>query len=311
LADQSLEVTRKRMQIGVMLPLSEDTDGGHQPDYAEIRDVALQLEASGFDSAWVYDHLIFRFPDEPVGGIWEVWSILAGLAEATKRVTLGTLVMCTAFRNPAVLAKMAATVDEMSQGRLLLGLGAGWHQPEFDAFGIPFDHLAGRFEEALKIIVPLLREGHVDFHGTYYQAPNCELRPREQRPGGPPILIGASRPRLLRLTATYADSWNTCWLGQPDPLAERRAKLEAACTEVGRDPASLDVTVGLLVAYTPPGQTAEPTRKKLSGSPDDIAEALLAYERLGVAHVICSLNETSPEAIAWLAEAVATFHAAT
>src|ERR1043165_3879953 len=157
--------TPKPMRVGVVMPIGEDDATGSTPSYTTIRAFAQRAEASGFDSIWVYDHLLFRFPEQPTGGIWECWTLLAALAEATERVDLGTIVLCVSFRNPAVLAKMADTLEEISGGRLILGLGAGWHQPEFDAFGIPFDHKAGRFEEALKIIVPLLKEGKVDFTG--------------------------------------------------------------------------------------------------------------------------------------------------
>jgi alkanesulfonate monooxygenase SsuD/methylene tetrahydromethanopterin reductase-like flavin-dependent oxidoreductase (luciferase family) len=222
-------------------------------------------------------------------------------------VQLGTLVMCVPFRNPAVLAKMADTVDEISQGRLILGLGAGWHQPEFDAFGLPFDHKVDRFEEALQIIVPLLREGRVDFTGTYYSAPNCELRPRGPSARGPEILIASFKPRMLQLTTRYADSWNTAWLGLPTALPERRAKLEAACAAEGRDPATLAVTIGVIVAYSATGtasDTPPSPDKVLSGSAAEVAAGLRAYADMGVAHVICSLDPTTPEAVAGLAEAL-------
>ncbi|HEX9371267.1 MAG TPA: LLM class flavin-dependent oxidoreductase [Roseiflexaceae bacterium] len=152
-----------QMKIGVVMPIAEDDERRATPGYAEIRGIALQCEAAAFDSIWVFDHLLFRFPDQPTAGIWEIWTILSALSEATARVQLGTLVMCVPFRNPALLAKMAGTLDEVSGGRLILGLGAGWHKPEFDAFGAPFDHRVERFEEALRIIVPLLRERRVDF----------------------------------------------------------------------------------------------------------------------------------------------------
>src|SRR5689334_2065837 len=241
------------MKIGVVVPIEADPESPPFVRYAETRAFALQAEAAGFDSIWVYDHLLFRFPGKPTAGVWEAWTTLAALAEATSRVELGTIVLCVPFRNPAVLAKMADTLEEVSGGRLILGLGAGWHQPEFDAFGIPFDHKAARFEEAIQIITALLREGKVDFRGTYYSAPNCELRPRGPRPGGPEILIASSKPRMHALAARYADSWNTAWLGLPTKLAARRAALEAACAEAGRDPATLAVTVGVQVQYTPPG----------------------------------------------------------
>jgi len=296
-----------RMKVGLILPIAEDDEQHATPGYAQIRTIALQAEAAGFDSIWVYDHLLYRFGENPTAGIWECWSVLAALAEATTRVQLGTLVVCVPFRNPAVLAKMADTVDEISRGRLILGLGAGWHQPEFDAFGLPFDHKVARFEEALQIIVPLLREGRVDFSGTYYSAPNCELRPRGPSTRGPEILIASFKPRMLQLTARYADSWNTAWLGLPTILPERRAKLEAACAAEGRDPATLAVTVGVSVAYSATGtasDTPPSPDKVLSGSRAEVAAGLRAYAELGVAHVICSLDPAMPEAVAWLAEAL-------
>lgn len=293
------------MKIGVVLPFAEDPEAGGMPSYTTIRERALQAEEAGLDSVWLYDHLLFRFPDQPTVGIWEIWTVLSALAEATERVEIGTVVLCVPFRNPAILAKMADTLDEVSAGRLILGLGAGWHQPEFDAFGVPFDHKAARFEEALEIITPLLREGSVDYQGTYYSAPNCELRPRGPRPRGLPIMVASSGPRMLRLTAQYADSWNTAWLGSPEPLAERRAKLEAACAEVNRDPSTLEVTVGVNVSYengAPAGDTEAP--RHLSGSPSEIASTLDAYKQLGVGHLICGLAPDTPESLATFAEAV-------
>jgi alkanesulfonate monooxygenase SsuD/methylene tetrahydromethanopterin reductase-like flavin-dependent oxidoreductase (luciferase family) len=305
-----MSATSERMKVGVIMPIAEDDATHATPSYADIRAIALQAEAAGFDSIWIFDHMLFRFPEQPTGGIWEAWTLLVALAEATKRVQLGTLVLCTPFRNPAVLAKMADTLDEVSAGRLILGLGAGWHQPEFDAFGIPFDHKVDRFEEALQIIVPLLREGKVDFPGTYYSAPNCELRPRGPSARGPEILIASFKPRMLKLTARYADSWNTAWLGLPTKLPERRAPLAAACAEEGRDPATLAITVGVTVIYTAPGETPEKPPepdKALFGSPADVASGLRAYAEQGVAHVICALEPTTAESLAWFAEALEIF----
>ena len=300
------------MKIGIVLPMSE-TDEGQMVRYAQLRAMALRAEADGFDSVWVYDHLLFRFPDNPTRGIWEAWTLLSALAEATERVELGALVLCTAFRNPALLAKMADTLDEVSGGRLILGLGAGWHRPEFDAFGFPFDHLVGRFEDALRIIHPLLRTGAVDFRGEYPQGPDCVSLPRGPRQDGPPILIGAFGPRMLRLTAQYADAWNTCWLGQPTKLAERRAALEAACAEVGRDPATIEVTVGVAVALPEPGETvdgADDPDKFLSGSAEEIAAGLRAYADLGVGHVTCAFFPPTPAALGRLSEALAIYRGA-
>lgn len=299
------------MKVGVVLPIAEHPERRETPSYTEIRALARQAEAAGFDSVWIYDHLLFRAPEKPTRGIWEAWTLLVALAEATERVELGAIVLCTPFRNPAVLAKMAVTLDEVSNGRLILGLGAGWHQPEFDAFGVPFDHRVGRLEEALQIIVPLLREGKVDFRGQYYQAPNCEILPRGPRPSGPPVLIASFKPRMLALTARYADSWNTAWLGQPTLLAERRAPLEAACREVGRDPATLEVTVGVTIGYPEPGADTSPPDpdKVLTGSAEEIAAGLRAYDEQGVGHLICSCSPNNADSLKRLTEALNHYRA--
>src|SRR5438477_6255749 len=177
------------MKVGVVLRTGPVAQGERPRPYTYIRDMAQQAEAAGFDSIWLYDHLLYRWPGRETDGIWECWTVLAGLAEATQRVGLGTIVLAVPFRNPALVAKMAVTLDEVSNGRLTLGLGAGWHQPEFDAFGVPFDHRASRFAEALAIIRPLLREGRVDFDGAFYGAANCEVVPRGPRPSGPPLML--------------------------------------------------------------------------------------------------------------------------
>ena len=200
------------LKIGILMPLCEQAHAGRTARWSEFKAMALHAEAAGFDSLWVNDHLLFRVegPEGPTRGIWEGWSLLSALAAVTSRVELGTFVICTSFRNPALTAKMADTVDEISDGRLILGLGAGWHAPEYQAFGFPYENVVSRFEEALQIIHPLLRTGCVDFHGSYYTAAECELSPRGPRRSGPPIMIGAraDRPRALRLTAEYADYSN-------------------------------------------------------------------------------------------------------
>jgi alkanesulfonate monooxygenase SsuD/methylene tetrahydromethanopterin reductase-like flavin-dependent oxidoreductase (luciferase family) len=181
------------MKIGFNIPLTEYT-GGKIPDYDSIRSMAIEAESSGFDSIWLYDHLLYRFGGESTLGIWECWSVLSALAEATQQVELGTLVACNSFRNPALLAKMAETVDEISKGRLILGIGAGWNKPEYDAFGIPFDNIRSRFEEAVQIIKPLLKQRKASFTGKYYQIENCEITPAGPRSEGVPLMIGAFAP---------------------------------------------------------------------------------------------------------------------
>jgi alkanesulfonate monooxygenase SsuD/methylene tetrahydromethanopterin reductase-like flavin-dependent oxidoreductase (luciferase family) len=293
------------MKVGAILPMSGPEEGIAM-SYRTIRSLAMAVEQSSLDSAWVYDHLINRFPEKPQGEVQEAWTVLTALAEATERVDLGCLVFCVPFRNPALLAKMAVALDDVSDGRLILGLGAGWHKPEFDAFGYPFDHLVDRFEEGLNIIVPLLRDGAVDFTGSYYAAPNCEMAPRPKRQI--PILIASFKPRMLALTARYADAWNTAWLGHVDALSEQRAALEEACRAEGRDPGTLEVTVGLNVRFPELLDEAERNEeidqaKVISGGVDEVAAALRAYRDAGVGHLICALSPLTEEAIASLSRA--------
>ena len=178
--------------------------------------------------------------------------MLAALAASTERIQLGPLVAATSFRAPALLAKMAATVDEISGGRLILGLGAGWNETEYRAFGFPFDQRVARFEEAFTIIRTLLREGRIDFEGRFYSARDCELLPRGPRPGGPPLMIGSIGARMLRITAPYVDAWNAWhdWFGNSPaglpPLLESVAQAEAAA---GRPQGSIERTVTALVAF--------------------------------------------------------------
>lgn len=283
------------MNIGVVIRLSDDPAQGGTPSYQRIRERALAAEAAGFDTIWLYDHLIYRHQGEAEAGTWECWTMLSALAEATSHVELGTIVMCVPFRNPALLAKMAETLDEVSNGRLILGLGAGWHEPEFSAFGIPFDHLGSRFADGIEIIAPLLREGRADYHGQYAEVTNGAILPRGPRQdrGGIPILIGGRGPRMLRLTAKFADAWNTAWLGEPAQLPERRATLDAACAEVGRDPATLATTVGVSIAFPDlmelPEGLAEHPERYLSGTPDELAASFRAFEEQGVTHLICAM----------------------
>jgi alkanesulfonate monooxygenase SsuD/methylene tetrahydromethanopterin reductase-like flavin-dependent oxidoreductase (luciferase family) len=293
------------MKIGLVVLLANDPEDYRKRPYDSIRAVAEQSESAGFDSLWLYDHLLYRSPGEPTRGIWECWTMLAALAEATHGVELGTLVTCNSFRNPAILAKMATGVDEVSHGRLILGIGAGWNKPEYQAFGLPYDHLADRFEEALQIIKPLLREGLVDFAGKYYQARNCEIVPRGPRSEGPPLMVGSFGPRMLKLTAQYADLWNTCYMGKPETMAEPTAKLEAACREVGRDPKTLGVTA-LIALWFPDLQPKKPSfcENPLTGTAREIAEAMHGYEELGVRHIMFHCVPYSLEALQRLAEAL-------
>lgn len=281
----------ERMKIGVMPSLGERSLGaesphGRTPHFRDIQEMARVAEDVGFDSFWLADHLLYRFPDSGENGAWEVFTFLSGVAATTKRIQLGPLVACTSFRNPAMLAKMADALDDISEGRFILGLGAGWHQPEYDAFGYPFDHKASRFEEALDIIVPLLREGQVDFKGKYYEARECALRPRGPSRQGPPIWIGASKPRMLRLVAQRADAWNTVWHKTPEGVTRRYAGMVEACAEVGRDPSTLELTAGTFARILAPGEARPEGETGICGEPEEVAQAIQGFAAVGVKHLV-------------------------
>ena len=297
------------MKIGLVLIIAERKELKRAFSYQETREITQQAEESGFDSLWLYDHMLYREADQPTIGIWECWTFLSALAESTRRVELGTLVECNSFRNPALLAKMAITLDEVSQGRLILGLGAGWNKPEYEAFGWPYDHRVSRFEEALNIIRPLVKEGRVDFEGNYYQAHDCEIRPWGPRKHGPPIMIGSFGKRMLSLTAKYADLWNTGYLGTVDTLRQPRQEMLDACQEVERDPATLGITA--MIALHHPDLAPEASdfdNPPLTGNPSEIAEALVAYEQAGVKHVMLHLVPYNHQAIRRLEEVIQIYH---
>ena len=289
------------MKFGLMLPLGDDETGG----FADLRAMALAAEEGGLDSVWGADHLIFREGDDTTG-IHESWTVLTAVAAATSRVEIGPLVLALPFRNPALTAKMAAELDEVSGGRLILGLGCGWHRPEFDAFGYPFDHRVARFAEGLEIVVPLLRGERVTFDGRYHRATDVELRPRPIRAGGPPILIAGKRPRMLDLVARHADQWNAAWYGHPDEaheLRERLANLHRALGAAGRDPATLEITVGILVAFE--GAATDAPATAIRGSLGEVADALAGYRALGARHLIAHVFPRTADAVRLLGEAAA------
>jgi probable F420-dependent oxidoreductase len=294
----------RRLKVGVQLPEVE-----REVRWPEVRQMAKTAEDVGFDSLWVGDHLLYRRPLDIVGP-WEAWSTLAALSEVTSKVELGPLVACTSFHNPAVLAKKAATVDEISGGRLILGLGAGWNEPEYRAFGFPYDQRASRFEEAFTIIRALLRDGYVDFDGKFYQVRDCTLHPRGPRPDGPPLMIGSVGERMLKFTAPHMDSWNAWhdWFGNtPEGLQSLMAGLDAALESAGRDPAEVERTVTVLVQLpggtgrAAGGEIAKPT-PPLRGSREEIAAAIARYADVGVSHVqlvvdpitVASIEEFGP-----------------
>src|SRR5918993_3485023 len=196
------EPSQKRpLKVGVQLPEVERV-----APWSDLARMATTAESLGYDSIWVGDHLIYRDGEEAPRGPWEAWTVMAALAAITERVEIGPLVACTSFHNPAMIAKKAVTLEEVSGGRLILGLGAGWNQSEYTAFGYPYDHRVSRFEEAFTIIRRLLQGEEFDFRGDYYTLDDCLIVPPGPRRDGPPLMIGSAGGRVLGITKAYSQS---------------------------------------------------------------------------------------------------------
>jgi alkanesulfonate monooxygenase SsuD/methylene tetrahydromethanopterin reductase-like flavin-dependent oxidoreductase (luciferase family) len=294
------------------------------PRWTDVLEYAQAAETAGFDSLWAVDHFLVdrakveeqmgrpvpeSLRGQPLEGFWECWSLLASLASVTNRVELGTLVTATAYRNPALLVKIAETIDEVSGGRVILGIGAGDFQNEFEAYGYPWEKKVGRFEEAVQIITQLLREGRSDFSGEHYQVNNCELRPRGPRPGGMPVLIGAlaNRPRMLRLVMQYADIWNNWTAAGVSSPAEARRRfsfIAEACEKHDRDPASLQYSLTIGVSWSGP---IFATDQPMTGESGEIAEQIHEISEIGYDHIQIlpkPLNSESVERLAPVLEAL-------
>ena len=293
------------MKIGVQLPEVE-----YEISFGDLVAMARLAEQVGFDAVWLGDHLLYELEVGPRGP-WEVWTTLAALAIATERIELGPLVASTSFHAPAMLAKMAATVDAASNGRLILGLGAGWNKREYTAFGFPYDNRVDRFAEAFTIIRTLLRDGSIDFHGAYYDVDDCVLHPRSPRPGGPPLLIGSIGPRMQALTLPHVDAWNVWWSdygNTVDGFASVKATVDGRLAEIGRVGA---VSATCAVYVKLPGGSGRqmgdyPTSSKpIEGSPFEIGDHLRALQAAGADAVQLVVDPIVPASIEWLADVVA------
>jgi probable F420-dependent oxidoreductase len=287
-----LRPDRRHTGLGLNLPYVEGRMDGQTPRWSDIRTMAQTAEAIGFDAVWISDHVGFGDPDGEWTGAWESWTLLAALAASTRRVELGTYVLATPFRNPALLAKMAETLDEISGGRLILGLGAGWNEPEFTSYGVPFDDRFRRFEDGLRIITAMLRHGTSTHDGRTFRTRSARLEPRGPRPDGLPVMVGANGPRMLRLTAELADQWNggLRLLGE---VPAELAALETACREVGRDPTTLTRSVEVLVR-TSAARLGDPAEEReITGEPDAIAAELQRFADLGIDHLQVQLRPNS------------------
>src|SRR5215510_12476906 len=305
--DRRVSEPGRALRVGIQLPEVERV-----VRWSELRAMARAAEDVGFDTLWLGDHLLYRYADGSTRGPWEVWTMLAALAASTSRIRLGPLVAATAFHAPP-MAKLAATVDEISGGRLILGLGAGWNETEFRAFGFPFDHRISRFEEAFTIVRTLLREGAIDFDGRFFQARDCELRPRPARPGGPQLMVGSVGPRMLEITLPHVQMWNVWYRdsnNSPAGLEPILRDVDDAGRKVGRDPGTLEKTSAVLVRL--PGGTGrvmgDTTQKDvppLAGSPTEIAAGLREYAALGLAEVQLVVDPITIESVEALAPVLA------
>jgi alkanesulfonate monooxygenase SsuD/methylene tetrahydromethanopterin reductase-like flavin-dependent oxidoreductase (luciferase family) len=276
------------LKVGIQLPEVE-----REVRWPELLDMIRAIEDLGFDSIWLGEHLLYRWPDRGPRGPWEAWTMMAAIAATTTRVVFGPLVACTNFHNPALLAKQATTIDEISGGRLVLGVGAGWNETEFRAFGFPYDHRVDRFKEAFTVIRTLLQEGAIDFDGRWYQVRDCELLPRGPRAGGPPLMIGSNGPQMLRATLPHVQSWNS-WFSdignRPAGVPALRDRVDEACREVGRDAAEVERTVAVLVRLPGgdgrlQGEYAKDEAPPVEGTPAEMAELLRGFATEGIAHV--------------------------
>ena len=276
------------MKIGVQLPEVE-----WEVPFPELLAMAKSAEEVGFDSLWLGDHLLY---DLPVGarGPWEVWTSLSAIAAVTETIEIGPLVASTSFHSPAMLAKMAATVDAVAEGRLTVGLGAGWNRREYDAFGFAYDRRVSRFEEAFTVVRTLLRDGEIDFHGEFYDIDNCVLHPRSPRSAGPPLMIGSIGDRMLAITLPHVDAWNMWWSqygNSAEGFAREKQRVDSLIQAAGRDPDEVEATAAIYVQlpggsgrqmgdYTDPNEAAP-----ITGSAQDIAERLRGWADAGASHV--------------------------
>ena len=274
-------------EIGLVLPMEESWTDGATPRWSEIRGLAIRAEEIGFDTVWVPDELLWRPADSQVRGWWECVAMTGAVAAATSRVKVGTWIMSALHRNPGLTAKAVETLDEISEGRFVFGLGSGHAGRQAHAFGLPEDHVYGRFEEAIEIIVPLLRQGRADFDGTFHAARDLEHRPVGPRPGRIPIMIGAKGPKMLRLAAAHADIWSW-YVEERSDLEEfgpRLAALEAVCLAVGRDPATIGKSAGIIIEPTAITGAADALAVPLRGSTEEIADGLRAFRAGGFTHI--------------------------
>jgi alkanesulfonate monooxygenase SsuD/methylene tetrahydromethanopterin reductase-like flavin-dependent oxidoreductase (luciferase family) len=286
------------LRIGIQLPEVE-----RQVPWPEYLAMARAAEDVGFDSIWVGDHLLYRGD-----GRWEAWTLLAALAAATRRVDLGPLVACAAFHPPGLIAKMAATIAEVSGGRFVLGLGAGWNEEEFRAFGLPFDRRVSRFDESFAIIRRLLAGERVTLDGRHWRAHDAVLIPAPTTP--PRLMIGSNGPRMLAITLPHVDAWNTWYEdfgNSPEGFAKLNDRVSGAAQAAGRDPAQIQRSACVLVVLDGAGgeRPSTPEVPPLEGSSRHIAASLRELAEAGADEVILVVSPITERSIRQLGEVAA------
>jgi alkanesulfonate monooxygenase SsuD/methylene tetrahydromethanopterin reductase-like flavin-dependent oxidoreductase (luciferase family) len=291
------------VRIGIQLPEVER----HVP-WLEHLAIAQAAEEAGFDSIWVGDHLLYRGDGRPERGPWEAWTLMAALAAATERVDIGPLVACASFRPPGLVAKMAATVAEISGGRFVLAMGAGWNEPEFRAFGLPFDHRVSRFAEAFEIIRRLLAGERVTLQGRYWQADDAVLMPPPTK--RPRLMVGSNGPRMLAMTLPHVDAWNTWYEdygNSPEGFARLNDRITDAAREAGREPGEIRRSACVLVVLDRSAgeRPITPDAPPVEGSPERIAATLRELAEAGADEAILVVSPIAERSIRELADVVA------
>jgi alkanesulfonate monooxygenase SsuD/methylene tetrahydromethanopterin reductase-like flavin-dependent oxidoreductase (luciferase family) len=296
------------VRIGIQLPEVERVV--RWPEYAAM---ARAAEEVGFDSIWVGDHLLYRGDGRPERGPWEAFTLLSSLAAVTERVQLGPLVACAGFHPPGLIAKMASTVDEISGGRFVLGLGAGWNRTEFDAFGLPFDRRVDRFAEAWAIIRELVAGHRSTVEGTHWSTRDAVLLPSRDGGGSIPLMIGSNGARVLELTLPTASMWNTWFTdfgNSPDGFASLTARVSSIAERVGRDPRTVERSACVLVRPDDADGAGErpddPAAPAITGSAAQIATALRAVADAGADELIVVADPITETSIRTLGEAIAS-----
>lgn len=293
------------LKIGVQLPEVE-----RRVPWPELIAMTQAAERVGFDSAWLGDHLIYDLPDGTPRGPWEVYTSVAALSAVTERLQLGTLVSSLGFHDPAMIAKMSATIDAISGGRFVLGVGSGWNEREYRAYGLPFDRRVDRFEEAFGLLRRLLAGETVTHSGTYYSLDRCVIDPPPTRAGGPVLMLGSNSPRMASIGLPHVDSWNVWWSifgNTPEGFAEVVTDMRARTAASGRNPDEVEATACVYVQV--PGGVGrtmgDPSMARIAplrGSPQELADQLAAFGEAGASHLMLVIDPITQDAIEWLGQ---------